>query len=60
MILRMTDLEFKTSRYGNHTSVRVRHVPSGLVGEAEGEGYLRIREEAISKLEAQLEQVSRS
>ena len=53
-MLHQTDLLFKTQRIGNRTTVRVTHIPTNVSIQTEGEGYLRIREEAIKLLELEL------
>lgn len=53
--LLMTDLQFKTSKQNKYNKVRITHMPTGLSGEAEGEGYLTVRERAFEELQAKVD-----
>jgi hypothetical protein len=50
-----TDLEIVEASAGTWYRVKVRHIPTGLVAEAEGEGRIRPRMEAINLLKRKLE-----
>jgi protein subunit release factor A len=60
MTLQMTELLIQTSSAGKHTHVRVTHIPTGLMAEASGEGYIRIREQALNALEEEIEESKRN
>lgn len=49
-MLNLTDIRIDHYRVGKNY-IRAEHIPTGISVQVEGEGYLKVREEALHQLE---------